>query len=148
MWSSLGFSIILYKAVTSGQPLLPKVTGCRRRWCWCKVRFCPCSMFRSSYALDRTWEAHTNLRRRGPRLEDEAVAAAGAGATTPLSAAEPQLGMILCGSSVVRGGEVAAHCWPRQGWIGRVKSRATHGHTTTLSHTRRHCATYQATLGR
>ena len=82
------------------------------------------------------------------RLGDEAVAAAGAGATTPLSAAEPQLGMILCGSSVVRGGEVAAHCWPRQGWIGRVKSRATHGHTTTLSHTRRHCATYQATLGR
>ena len=87
-------------------------------------------MFRSSYTLDRTWKAHKNLQRRGPGLGDEAVAAAGA--TTPLSAAEPQLSMILCGSSGGRG-EVAAHCWPRQGWIGRVKSRATHtAHRTTL----------------
>ena len=40
--------------------------------------------------------------KRSEGLGDEAVAAAGA--TTPLSAAEPQLRMILCGSSGGRGG--------------------------------------------
>ena len=113
----------VYQAVTAGQPLLPKVTGCWRRWCPCKVRFCPPSMFCIS-SVDRDMGG-TQVPDRW--LGDEATA--GGGATTPLSAAEPQLSMILCGA-VWWEGEVAAHCWPRQGWIGRVKSRATQDHFT------------------